>query len=286
MGEKRGRAADAYALRRQRLGVIGWARNLMAYFFGPYIIGVSPLLLLTALGLRLVGRHGQFLHWWIGLFCEWFIHVFAIDVRVAGLEHIDPDKNYVYVGNHRSWLDVVCLIGMLKPRVKLVFIIKEGLLKIPMFGMFMRGVGYIPVSRATSKKKINNRAQVDRAAEHVRAGKNVLIFPEGTRVPSHRFGKFRRGAADIACAAGVDVMAVSISGTGPLFPRGTPFMRAGPVSLDFHPPISVENRTPDQVLVEMLDVVSGGYRLEADGPPLRMTPEVWAEVTKAARPRR
>ena len=117
-----------------------------------------------------------------------------IRVRSSGLDGI---KGAVIVANHPSLIDVVLLTALV-PRT--MYVAKHALLGNPFLSMIVRHTA-LP----------DDALLPEIAAPYLKAGWNVLIFPEGTRSPRpDALGEFRRGAAQLALRTGADVACVSL----------------------------------------------------------------------------
>ncbi|MBM4273561.1 MAG: 1-acyl-sn-glycerol-3-phosphate acyltransferase [Deltaproteobacteria bacterium] len=170
---------------------------------------------------RISGAWGRLLLW-LG----------RIPVQVEGLERLSPGQSYVYAANHRSNFDIYVLISLLPG--KFVWIAKESLFKIPIFGQAIRRMGSIPVDRSDLQKAIRS---LNQAAAMIRGGTSTIVFPEGTRAPIPELLPFKKGVFFIAVKAEQPIVPVSISGTLYIQPRGTLRIRPGPVKVVISPPI-------------------------------------------------
>jgi len=119
------------------------------------------------------------------------------------------------------------------------------------FGPAMRKAGNIPVDRARSRAAIKS---LDEAAQRIRAGASVIIFPEGTRSPDGRLQPFKGGAMVLAIKAGVEVVPLAISGTHAILPKGKLLARPGKVVIRVGQPIDPSGYTlkQKQELAELL----------------------------------
>ena len=100
----------------------------------------------------------------------------GIKPEVSGLENIEPDRPYIYAANHQSAFDIFVLLAVLPPTVR--FLAKKELFAIPLFGPALGKAGNLPVDRSNRKASMKS---IDRAAQAVRQGSSIIIFPEGTR---------------------------------------------------------------------------------------------------------
>ncbi|MFA5653965.1 MAG: lysophospholipid acyltransferase family protein [Desulfomonilia bacterium] len=80
------------------------------------------------------------------------------------------------MANHSSFFDVFAILGHLD--VQFRWIVKKKLFHIPLLGLAMKRTGYISIDRGNHKKAMES---IDFAAEKIRSGTSIVIFPEGTR---------------------------------------------------------------------------------------------------------
>lgn len=136
------------------------------------------------------------------------------NVRMSGGERLTEKPGRLIVANHPTLIDVVVL-GARLPQVDCVA--KGALWENPFLRGVMRAAGYIPND--------DGPALVERTAERLRAGRNVLLFPEGTRSPEGGLGPFSKGFARVALSAGCEVLPVVIRCDPPALSKGRPFHR-------------------------------------------------------------
>lgn len=125
-------------------------------------------------------------------------------------------RSSVIVCNHRSYLDSILLISLYE---KHNTIVKSRLFDIPFFGRMLQWSGYIP-SSAEGRFADMMIQRLDRMDAFLAAGGNLIVFPEGTRSPDGRLGRFNKGAFKIArrCRAPIEVL--FIRNTDRMFRRG------------------------------------------------------------------
>lgn len=166
--------------------------------------------------------------------------------KVIGAENIEKEKNYVFMCNHQSFVDIFVLLSHIPKDFK--FIMKKELMEIPILGPAMRKAGYMEIERDDPKESIR---QLNRVVELVKNGTSVLIFPEGTRSPDGRLLPFKKGGFYIAIRSGVDILPLYIKGTNRIAPKGSWTMKKGNYTLIVGKPISTkdfEKKKIDQLL--------------------------------------
>ncbi|RKQ83897.1 lysophospholipid acyltransferase family protein [Brockia lithotrophica] len=151
-------------------------------------------------------------------------------VRIVGRERFDPLGTYVVVGNHESALDPVYLDAFF-PR-PIYFMAKKELFASPVLGPLVRAFGAFPVNR-----EAYDIGAVRRALRLLQEGKNVGIFPEGTRNPRLAEAALKHGAAFVSLKTGIPVLPVALVGTGRAFPKGARFIRPARVVLVYGRPL-------------------------------------------------
>lgn len=133
---------------------------------------------------------------------------------VRGAEHIPESGPVILAPNHRAHVDPP-LLSLISPR-PLCFMAKDELFRVPVFGKFIRAMGAFPVKRGTA-----DRAALKRAIELLKAGRVVVIFPEGTRSEDGTLRTAEKGFALIAKQTGAPIVPVAIEGTERLLPKGS-----------------------------------------------------------------
>jgi 1-acyl-sn-glycerol-3-phosphate acyltransferase len=126
------------------------------------------------------------------------------NLKYEGLENIDNSKPYIYASNHRSYADPVLISLPIKRRF--AYMAKEELFKQNIFfTALIKTMGAFPVVRGKG-----DMAVIDTSIEKLNGGKNLVIFPEGTRSKDGKVGKGKTGVALIAAKSNYDVVPVGI----------------------------------------------------------------------------
>jgi 1-acyl-sn-glycerol-3-phosphate acyltransferase len=183
----------------------------------------------------------------------------------VGLEGLDKKKAYVFMPNHLSFLDGP-LMFMIIPRAVRI-ILKKEVFRIPIIGWAMKIAEFIPVDRKGIR---GGKKSVDRAIGLMRErGYDFLIFPEGTRSLDGKLKSLKRGGFFMAVSSQTDIVPVSIQGTLELMPKGQLSVKRGKIKVVFHPAISVQDYTLDNLpnLLEKVRLaISSGLDEESDDP--------------------
>jgi len=162
------------------------------------------------------------------------VRVWGVQVEVHGADHMELGRSYVVMSNHVSYVDIVALFLAL-PIIP-GFLAKRELTRIPFLAQALRSGGHVVIDRGqtTAVQTIQN------AAQQVKGGKTVLIFPEGTRGDSGMVGTFKKGGFYLAKASGVPILPVGLRGTREIFPKGSLLVRPGKIEVHIGPPLPAE----------------------------------------------
>ncbi len=159
----------------------------------------------------------------------------GVRLKVEGAEQVPRDGPVVFMSNHESWLDIPVLLASIPVQVR--FLAKKSLFSIPFFGWAIASMGFIPVDRKNRREAIKSFEQ---AAQRIRAGRSVLVFPEETRTPDGRLLPFQRGGFLIAIKAGLPIVPVGLEGARRCLPKYSYLLRPGTITVRFGSPIPTE----------------------------------------------
>ncbi len=153
---------------------------------------------------------------------------------------LEPRRTRVYLVNHVSLLDMPLVLYLL-PGVHTTLIKKEAF-RVPLVGWAFRAVGFIPVDR---RNPVAARASLEAAGEALRAGRSLVIAPEGTRSRTGRLGPFKAGGFRLAIRAGVPVAPITVRGAAKVMPRGSFLIHPGVMRVRYHEPVETAGVDPD-----------------------------------------
>lgn len=138
-----------------------------------------------------------------------------IRAEAHGAEHV-PSGGFLYASNHQSLLDILVLGAVLPGDFK--WAAKRSLMRIPFLGWHLRLAGHVPVDRQAGKRAAAE--VIERFEQVMRAGKPLLVFPEGTRSDDGSIQEFKNGGFHAAVRAGKPVVPVALDGTGAVMGKG------------------------------------------------------------------
>ncbi|MBS1767615.1 MAG: 1-acyl-sn-glycerol-3-phosphate acyltransferase [Acidobacteria bacterium] len=200
------------------------------------ILTIPAVVVLILLGACLVGPRRSF--WFFG---PWwhrqFFFVCGIEGRVTGWEELpeairNGAQPAVFMSNHQSQLDPPYLLGAIP--VHAVYIAKKELKWVPFIGWAAAAAGAIFIDRSNRERAV---ASLHDAAMKVRGGRNVVIFPEGTRTRTGELLPFKKGGFNLAMDAGVPIVPIAIQGGFRILPKGGRRVRPGLYEVRFGQPV-------------------------------------------------
>src|SRR6476659_6813707 len=186
-----------------------------------------------------------------------WLRLSGMKVEVKGLENIDRDQTYVFISNHRSYLDTATLFAYTGQRLGLLA--KKELLKVPILGYGMGYVNVMAIDRTNSERA---RATTEAATARIRAGISFGVFAEGTRARPGNFLPCKKGAFYMAAQAGVPIVPVAIKNTDFLMGKGTGEARFGTLDMVMLPPIPTAGCSTDEDVKKLVDCVQALIREE------------------------
>ena len=189
-----------------------------------------------AVVLGLFDKDGRLIHYYVARpWARIILWVSGVKVRTKGQENVDARFPRIYMTNHQSYFDIFALLACLPVNFK--FILKQELMRLPFLGIAMRKARYIGIERKDPRKAVQS---IKDAAEKIKGGASVLIFPEGTRGTDGRLQPYKKGGFNLALRSGCDIVPVTICDSHRIVPKGSLKVNKGSFSLYIGKPISVK----------------------------------------------
>lgn len=185
-------------------------------------IGLSTLAFVTFPFSRTGNIVHHYARWWAKI----QLLVSGVRVKVKGLEYLAKKAPFIYMANHQSAYDIFALLSCLP--VQFRWIAKKELFAIPVLGWAMRAANYISIDRSGRKKALES---IERAANKIKGGVSVVIFPEGTRSRDGSIQPFKRGGFTLALKSGVPIIPIAIKGSSDVMPRDSLRVRPGEIHI-------------------------------------------------------
>ncbi len=183
---------------------------LLVFYFGLIflLIVFIPSLILPR---YIATLGGKFLGYWTE-FC--LKNIMATQIEIKGSENIVNNQKYFVVCSHQSMFETFFLQTIFENPV---FILKKELVKIPLFGWYLKKLGCISIDRnKISRENLNFSDEVSKVIKD--ANKTLIIFPQGTRKDFDDRSKFKKGFARIYNDLKIACLPVAIN-SGKVWPK-------------------------------------------------------------------
>ena len=178
-----------------------------------------------------------------GLKCVAFIS--GVKLTVIGEENVPRDEPVLYIGNHRSFFDVVVTYARCPGLTG--YIAKDGVNKVPIFRIWMKRLHCIFLKRDDMKEGLK---VILKAIEYVKSGISICIFPEGTRNKDRdnptSLLPFKEGSFKIASKTGCKIVPMALIGTADILENHFPWIHSTDIKLIYGEPIEVSALDKDQ----------------------------------------
>lgn len=206
--------------------------------------------------------------YWPGRIARWWgkVNLWAagVKVSVSGLENVNGTGPYIFASNHQGWFDIFTALGKLP--INFSWLAKQELFKLPILGIAMTRAGYIPIDRKDHRKAL---ISMNRAAEAIRQGTSVFIFPEGTRSADGVIGEFKKGGFILAVKSQQPIVPVSISGSYRILRKNSWKIHPGVIKFTIGKPIltaGTDVRSRDLLMEQVREAIRGNLSAAEAGP--------------------
>lgn len=161
---------------------------------------------------------------------------------VKGRENIPDDKAVLYVGNHRSFFDIVLTYPLVKGPTG--YVAKKEMKKVPLLSIWMKDLHCLFLDRDNIKEGMKT---ILAAIEKAKSGISICIFPEGTRnKTADTFLPFHEGSFKIAEKSGVPIIPMTIVNSAAVFEDHMPKIRKATVVIEYGKPIDVSTLSREE----------------------------------------
>lgn len=188
---------------------------------------------------------------WLYPFTHWgarmWLRASGATVTVRGKENFEEGRNYVFVSNHRSYIDSAALFFYAGRKMGLVA--KRELLKVPVLGQGMNFVNIIAIDRSNAERAMRS---MEKARQVMDDGYSFGVFVEGTRAMPGELLPFKKGAFHLAFQTHSPIIPVAIKNTDSMMGKRTGVAYAGEIEMVMLPPIETAGLDPEKDLMDVL----------------------------------
>jgi len=189
----------------------------------------------------------------------WAKSVFVImgkKMTIRGKTNIDKNNRYILVANHASLFDIVAITSFY-PQV--AWFGHERLLKVPVFGSFLKLTGYIPFREPTVRNTRHMlEQQIDKSTHQ-----SVALFPEGTRTLNGKINPFYRGFIYLMRTGSTDILPITLNGFYELKPKNRFCIDFGSkLEVVIHKPVpgrELTDNTDSEIIARIKGIIESAY---------------------------
>ncbi|HVJ48732.1 lysophospholipid acyltransferase family protein [Desulfitobacterium sp.] len=212
-------------------------------YFGIYLLAIYPSLLrvkhLAKIGK--IAEHDQLTNQVAKKWARSLVKFAGVTVTTTGEEKIPADSSVLFVSNHQGNFDIPLLLGYIdKPKA---FIAKIELLKLPLIRTWMTQMNCVFMDRSNIRQSLK---VINQAANYLRDGYTMVIFPEGTRSKGEALGEFKPGSMKLALKAGVPIVPITIRGSYKIMEQNGFIIKPAHVEIMIHDPLPTTGLSKEQ----------------------------------------
>jgi len=172
---------------------------------------------------------GKFLGYYVVFVVRIFLNT---KVEIKGISNIPKTEKYFVASAHQSMFETFALQAILDYPV---FILKKELLRIPLFGLYLRKIKSIEITRETTTK--DNLSFFDKVAEVIKnEDRPLLIFPQGTRLQVDEKRPFKKGVGRIYETLNISCVPIALN-SGSVWPKKGIIKYPGKITISLMEPI-------------------------------------------------
>ena len=173
-------------------------------------------------------------------------------VTVIGEENVPKDEAVLYIGNHKSYFDIIITYARCPGLTG--YVAKNDMAKVPLLSLWMKRLYCLFINRDDVKEALKT---ILAGIDHIKNGISMCIFPEGTRNKGDELLPFKDGAFKIAQKAGCLIIPVAICGTDKCMEANKHnFLHSSKVVIEFLEPVDIRGLKPKE-RKEVLDAIPG-----------------------------
>jgi 1-acyl-sn-glycerol-3-phosphate acyltransferase len=203
-------------------------------------------------------RKGRVGHYYARLWGKIALLANRVKVRVEGMDQLNGSGPYIFMSNHQGYYDIFTLLSQLPYQFK--WLAKKELFSVPILGWTMAAVGYVSIDRGGTRDTVR---AMDEAAQKIREGMSVVIFPEGSRSPDGTIQTFKKGGFTLAIKSKVPIVPIAISGSRDIMPKDSLTARPGEIRMFVGHPIEIQHyslKDRESLMKKVRETISKNFK--------------------------
>lgn len=194
----------------------------------------APLILISPIfpypiRYKLLIKWGYFTIWWLEKTCR-------LNYKVHGIENL-PKTTSIVLSKHQSACETIMFLKVFPPQT---WLLKRELIWIPIYGLALKNLEAIIIRRQNIRKSMQQL--IDKGRKNLQAGRWIIIFPEGTRVPPGQKKRYGIGGALLAEKTSYPVVPVAHN-AGRFWPKQSFIKQPGTIDIVIGPTIETKGKT-------------------------------------------
>jgi 1-acyl-sn-glycerol-3-phosphate acyltransferase len=234
---------------------LGYARSLL--ITAPLIFLYTGVMGSISLASSLLDSHGRIQHACARVWSKMILWTCRVKLRVTGLENVKLGVPYVLCVNHQSHMDVPIVLAALPFQFR--FAAKKQLFRYPFLGWHLRRSGHVPIDRENPHAAVKSLRE---AADKIREGTPVVIFPEGGTSQDGSILPFKGGGFMLATRSEVEAIPVTIRGSRAVLVPRTYYARAGRVEVEVGRPIVSRGLSTSELAHRVRNEIVSAFKYE------------------------
>ena len=247
------------------LDKLSYARSLL--ITAPLIFVYTGIMGSLSVASSIFDSHGHIQHACARIWARLILWTARVRVRVHGVKHLEEGRPYVLCVNHQSHMDIPIILAALPFQFR--FAAKKELFRYPFLGWHLRRSGHVAIDRENPHAAVKSLRD---AAETIKTGTPILIFPEGGTSLDGSIRPFKGGSFMLAVRSNAEVVPMTIRGSRAVLVPKTYHVRGGVVEVIIGEPISSEGvpagELANRVREEIVATFNYGQTLDRNSYPL------------------
>lgn len=175
-------------------------------------------------------------------------YIAGMNYKITGVENIPTDRPYVVFCKHQSTWETFFMYTLLPNKYSTI--LKEELLRVPVFGWGLSALQPIAINRKDRKSAMSQI--IAQGKDRISRGISILCFPEGTRKFPGEAPDYKIGGAKLAESVGAPIIPIALN-SGECWPRKGFLKRPGTISVIIGPAIETQDKKAKEILIESRD---------------------------------
>jgi 1-acyl-sn-glycerol-3-phosphate acyltransferase len=213
-------------------------QSALRWILGLSYFGIMFLVLILGIALFDARKIYPF----VRVLCNGLLRVMGLKIKGYGYDRFDSSKSYLYLGNHESLFDIFAIPATFPSY--LVGVEAASHFKYPVWGYLAGKWGNIPITRRHLPEALKT---LEKTAEVLNTGANIIILPEGHRTLTGKMGSFKKGPFHLALAAKADILPFAFCGLYQFQNKLDWRVNPGTAEVKFGAPIAYETYKNDSI---------------------------------------